>query len=113
MLGTGLEFRRVRGEDRFYNPANARGAYQNQQTDPLRRAPCQSKEKPVLAHVNRDSEKIVGSTDHPKLVPIPTPEPIVSSLSNLERFLDSIMPSVPALYLSKVYSISFFFSSSF
>ncbi|KAG8503227.1 hypothetical protein CXB51_001174 [Gossypium anomalum] len=38
MLGTGLGFRRVRGEDRFYNPAKARRSYQKQQTDQLRRA---------------------------------------------------------------------------
>ncbi|XVF02225.1 hypothetical protein REPUB_Repub04eG0157400 [Reevesia pubescens] len=89
MSETGLEFRRVRGEDRFYNSAKARRSNQNQQSDKLRRpqsdvTASQSKDKPVVVHVN--------------------PEPVkgvVSPLSNLERFLDSIMPSVPALYLSK------------
>ncbi|KAK6252690.1 hypothetical protein QUC31_014410 [Theobroma cacao] len=106
MLGTGLEFRRVRGEDRFYNPAKARRANQNQQTDQLQRAQSdvtrtQSKDKPVVAHMNRHSEKGVGSTDHPKPMLVSAFEPVVSPLSNLERFLDSIMPSVPALYPSK------------
>ncbi|XVE75231.1 hypothetical protein DITRI_Ditri12bG0079000 [Diplodiscus trichospermus] len=106
MLGTGLEFRRVRGEDRFYNPAKARRANHNQQTDQLRSAQSditasQSKDKPVNAHVNRESEKGIASADHPKPVLIAASEPVVSHSSNLERFLDSILPSVPALYLSK------------
>ncbi|XWS34995.1 hypothetical protein CRYUN_Cryun21dG0086400 [Craigia yunnanensis] len=106
MLGTGLEFRRVWGEDRFYNPAKARRANQNPQNDQLRRAQrdvtaSQSKDKPVVAHVNRESEKGVRSTDHTKPVFVPSSEPVVSPLSNLERFLDSIMPFVPTLYLSK------------
>ncbi|XVF84758.1 hypothetical protein PTKIN_Ptkin17bG0064700 [Pterospermum kingtungense] len=106
MLGTGLEFWRVRGEDRFYNPAKARRANQNPQTDQLRRAqtdvtPSISKDKPVVAHLNRESEKRAASTDRPEPVFVPASEPVVSPLSNLERFLDSIMPSVPALYLSK------------
>ena len=110
MFGTALEFRRVRGEDRFYNSAKARRANQNQQTDQLRRAQSdvttsQSKDKPVVGHVNRESETGVGSTNHPKSVLIPVSEPVVSPLSNLERFLDSIVPSVPALY-PEVYSIS-------
>ncbi|PPR87231.1 hypothetical protein GOBAR_AA33460 [Gossypium barbadense] len=87
MLGTGLGFGRVRGEDRFYNPAKARRSYQKQQTDQLRRA--------------QSDYTGLGSTDPPKPVLVPVSEPVVSPLSNLERFLDSVIPSVPALYLSK------------
>ncbi|MBA0717191.1 hypothetical protein Golax_005028, partial [Gossypium laxum] len=99
MLGAGLEFRRGRGEDRFYNPPKARRENQNQQNDQLWRdqadvSPSQSKDK-------SKSDKGIASTDHPKAVPIPATEPIVSPLSNMERFLESVMPSVPALYLSK------------
>lgn len=107
MLGTGLEFRRVRGEDRFCNPAKARRASQNQQIDRLRRAQSdvtasQSKDKlAVVAHVNRESKMGVGSNDHPKPGLVTTSEPVVSPSSNLERFLESVMPSVPALYPSK------------
>ncbi|XWS22472.1 hypothetical protein CRYUN_Cryun29cG0037900 [Craigia yunnanensis] len=109
MFWTGLEFRRGRGEDRFYNPAKARRANHNQQSDQLWRAQSdvtasQSKDKQVVAHVNRESKKVAGSTDHPKSVFVPACEPVVSPLSNLERFLDSIMPSVPALYPSKTMS---------
>ncbi|TYI97430.1 hypothetical protein E1A91_D01G143100v1 [Gossypium mustelinum] len=99
MLGTGLGFRRVRGEDRFYNPAKARRSYQKQQTDQLRRA--QSDYTVSQSNVTWESEKGLGSTDPPKPVLVPVSEPVVSPLSNLERFLDSVIPSVPALYLSK------------
>ncbi|KAE8698859.1 putative Gamma-glutamyl-gamma-aminobutyrate hydrolase [Hibiscus syriacus] len=99
MFGTGLGFRRVRGEDRFYNPAKARRSFENQQTDQLRRA--QSDVTVTQSNVDRETEKVVASTDHNKPVLVPVSEPVVSPLSNLERFLDSVMPSVPALYLSK------------
>ncbi|KAA3466533.1 DUF789 domain-containing protein [Gossypium australe] len=95
MLGTGLGFRRVRGEDRFYNQAKARRSYQKQQTDQLRTA--QSDYTVSQSNVTRESEKGLGSTDPPKPVLVP----VVSPLSNLERFLHSVIPSVPALYLSK------------
>ncbi|KAK8498486.1 hypothetical protein V6N13_100086 [Hibiscus sabdariffa] len=106
MLGTGLEFRRIRGEDRFYNPPKARRENRNQQSDlpwsdQADVSASQSKDKPVVSYVNRVSEKGIGSTDNPKPASIPSSEPIVSPLSNLERFLESVMPSVPALHLSK------------
>ncbi|KAK8487897.1 hypothetical protein V6N13_017570 [Hibiscus sabdariffa] len=108
MLGTELEFRRVVAEDRFDNPAKARRSNSNQSqlSDQRRRAQCdvmssRSKDKLVGEHVNRESEKRVDSTDHPKPVSVPSSESFVSPVSNLERFLSSIMPAVPALYLSK------------
>ncbi|KAK8529531.1 hypothetical protein V6N13_102443 [Hibiscus sabdariffa] len=106
MLGTELEFRRVVAEDRFYDPAKARRSSQSQLSDQRRRAQrdvmsSRSKDKLVGEHVNRESEKRVDSTDHPKPVLVPSSESFVSPLSNLERFLSSIMPAVPALYLSK------------
>ncbi|MBA0655433.1 hypothetical protein Goklo_007921 [Gossypium klotzschianum] len=99
MLGAGLEFRRGRGEDRFYNPPKARRENQNQQNDQLWRD--QADVSPSLSKDKSKSDKGIASTDHPKAVPIPATEPIVSPLSNMERFLESVMPSVPALYLSK------------
>ncbi|XVE84880.1 hypothetical protein DITRI_Ditri17bG0047500 [Diplodiscus trichospermus] len=106
MLGTGMEFRRVRGEDRFYYPAKARRANHNHLSDQLRRAQSdvtatQSKDKPVVAHANRESEKGHGLTEKPKPGFVPTSDPGLPPSSNLERFLDSVMPSVPALHLSK------------
>ncbi|PPD97210.1 hypothetical protein GOBAR_DD05772 [Gossypium barbadense] len=99
MLGAGLEFRRGRGEDRFYNPPKARRENQNQQNDQPWRD--QADVSPSLSKDKSKSDKGIASTDHPKAVPIPATEPIVSPLSNMERFLESVMPSVPALYLSK------------
>lgn len=108
MLGTGLQFTRSRGEDRFYNPAKARRMQQNAQNDQLRRAksdvtPSQSplmKDKQI--ETVREPENRAGLEDPPKPVAAPASEPVVSPLSNLERFLESITPSVPAQYPSKV-----------
>ncbi|KAJ4830442.1 hypothetical protein Tsubulata_029847 [Turnera subulata] len=98
MLGAGLQFSRGgRGEDRFYNPAKARRPHQNQQHRPdhLRRAQSDVS-KPLYEPENRTEE------DLPKPVAEPAFEPAVPlQLSNLERFLESIVPSVPAQYLSK------------
>ncbi|KAM3692982.1 hypothetical protein ACJW31_08G130500 [Castanea mollissima] len=97
MLGTGLQFGRARGEDRFYNPAKARRAHQNlnRQSEQLRRAQSDvtsSHSHPVREKsvANREPENRTGSNEPSE----PTP-------SNLERFLKSITPSVPAQYPSK------------
>nr|XP_043613394.1 uncharacterized protein LOC122585329 isoform X2 [Erigeron canadensis] len=83
MLGAGLQFGRSRGgEDRFYNPAKARRNRLNNQ-DNLRRA--QSDVTPA--------ETLV--------VKIPVETPVPSPVCNLERFLESITPSVAAQLLSK------------
>jgi hypothetical protein len=103
MLGAGLQFGRSRGEDRFYNPAKARSARRNSYNeDNLRRAVSdisvsQSppiKEKPVVV-AEPDSEPPLKHVAEPDL------EPVTSSLCNLDRFLEFVVPSVPAQYLSK------------
>ncbi|KAD0618060.1 hypothetical protein E3N88_43975 [Mikania micrantha] len=79
MLGAGLQFGRSRGgEDRFYNPAKARRNRQNQ-----------------------DNPRRVQN-DPSELIPVELP------VCNLKRFLESITPSVPAQYPSKVGSGPFF-----
>lgn len=109
MLGTGLQFGRGRGEDRFYNPAKARRAHQNQRAEQLRRAQSDvttsqsssAKENPVQREPeNRFDRTGLGEPQNP--IAVPALEPVVSPLSNLERFLQSITPSVPAQYPSKV-----------
>ncbi|KAL8112188.1 hypothetical protein AgCh_019761 [Apium graveolens] len=99
MLGAGLQFGRSRGEDRFYNPAKARSSRRGQlNQDHLRRAlsdvtASQSK----AAAINRESEI-------KKAAPLPPPplvQPVASPLRNLEMFLESVIPSVPAQYPSK------------
>ncbi|GLT58187.1 hypothetical protein SLA2020_311020 [Shorea laevis] len=104
MSGAGLSFERVRGEGRFYNPAKARRAHQNQQTDQLRRAQSDvtASQSPSVNDKSVSSEKREPENqDPPKPVAVPAFEPLVSPLSNLKRFLESIIPSVPAQYLSK------------
>ena len=110
MLGTGLQMTRARGEERFYNPARARRAHQNQKAaEQLRRAQSDvtSSQSPAIKgssnNLNREPENRAGPVEHhPKPVAVPAGEPVVKPLSNLERFLLSITPSVPAQYLSKV-----------
>ncbi|XP_068326260.1 uncharacterized protein [Pyrus communis] len=104
MLSTGLQFTRGRGEDRFYNPARARRAHQNQKAEQLRRPQSDVTPSPspsLKGNPNREPENRTGSDEPPKPVAVPAFEPVVEPLSNLERFLQSISPSVPAQYLSK------------
>ncbi|KAL8157493.1 uncharacterized protein LOC141674143 isoform X1 [Apium graveolens] len=93
MLGAGLQFGRKRGEDRFYNPAKARSTRRGQlNQDHLRRALSDVTASQSKASVNSKEQEIV------KEVPL---EPVVSPLCNLERFLESVIPSVRAQYPSK------------
>ena len=110
MLGTAMNFSRGRGEDRFYNPPQARRALHTAENDRIRRAhsdvtPSRSssvvREKSVDS-VEKKLENRVGSEETKKVVAVPSCEPEVKRLSNLERFLESITPSVPAQHLSKV-----------
>lgn len=109
MLGAGLQFARGCGDDRFYNPTKARRAHQGRQNDQLRRAQSDvsSGQSPLvkpsaMSSVIRETEYGDGCDELPKSIAMSAFEPVVSSLSNLERFLQSIAPSVPAQYLSKV-----------
>lgn len=110
MLGTGLQFGRGgHGEDRFYNPVKAR---RNQH-----HYPPQTQQKPKAGPVvttkgksaildNIEPENRVGSEElSSKAVAVPASEPVVvvvapESSSNLDRFLESTVPCVPAQYLS-------------
>ncbi|KAJ7943114.1 Protein of unknown function (DUF789) [Quillaja saponaria] len=108
MLGTGLQFGRARGEDRFYNPAKARRSHQNQENDQLRRAKSDMtatrsasvREKSVVP-VTREPENRAVAEELSKPVAEPSVEPVVKPASNLVRFLQSVTPSVPVQYLSK------------
>lgn len=108
MLGTGLQLGRSRGEDRFYDPVKARKNRQNQrsQEDQLRRAqsdvtvhshssPSVMKDSSVVSSLNRVEES------RKKVVIEPALEPVASPLCNLEQFLVSVTPFVPAQYLPK------------
>ncbi|XP_030455491.1 uncharacterized protein LOC115676669 [Syzygium oleosum] len=98
MLGTGLQFRRVRGEDRFYVPVKARKNQNQMQRQSAVRSKNDESESPdskrkPFASENGDSTEAANAVDKSSVV----------SRSNLDRFLDSTTPSVEAHYLSKVY----------
>ena len=105
MLGTGLNFGRARGEDRFFSPAKARRPFHTMENDKLRRAHSDvtGRDKSVDLG-NRVPENRVGSDEEEakKSGAVPSCEPVLSRLSNLERFLQAITPSVSAQYLPKV-----------
>ncbi|BAT93802.1 hypothetical protein LR48_Vigan02g244300 [Vigna angularis] len=104
MLGTGLNFGRALGEDRFYSPAKARRPFHTMENDKLRRAHSDvtGRDKSVDLG-NRVPENRVGSDEEEakKSGAVPSCEPVVTRLSNLERFLQAITPSVPVQYPPK------------
>ena len=110
MLGTGLNFGRARGEDRFHAPAKPRRSFHGGvENDRLRRAhsdvtasrSSSVRDKSVESVGSREPENRVGS-EEAKGVAVPSCEAAAKPLSNLERFLRAITPSVPAQDPSKV-----------
>ncbi|XP_042501013.1 uncharacterized protein LOC122078888 [Macadamia integrifolia] len=126
MLGTGLQFGRAHGEDRFYNPVKARRNHhqqqqqqqqqKQQQQQPQQQTQQQQSQRtringPVNTAVstkgkavvsdNREPENRAGSDENSKPMATPASESIIAPPSNLDRFLESTTPSVPAQYLSK------------
>ncbi|CAL9249059.1 unnamed protein product [Arabidopsis halleri] len=96
MLGAGFQLTRGRhGDDPFYTSAKSRRA--NQRIDQLRRAQSDASNGPSSAHskVNHND-----SSPHKQNLLVAS-EPSASSSSNLDRFLESVTPSVPAQFLSK------------
>ena len=101
MLGTSLQLRRAHGEDRFYIPVKAR-KNQNQQRQQLQKAKSDvtaktassAKSKTAISE-NRNPEASSCSIAKPSSEPSTAP-------SNLDRFLESTTPAVPAQYFSKV-----------
>ncbi|XP_010248942.1 PREDICTED: uncharacterized protein LOC104591427 [Nelumbo nucifera] len=116
MLGAGLQFGRSHGEDRFYNPVKARRNHHNQQQQPQQQqhqqqlqrtrnngalSPSPTTKGKAVVSDNREPENRVGSEETSKPVAMPASEPSIAPPSNLDRFLESTTPSVPAQYLSK------------
>lgn len=106
MLGTNLQFGRVRGEDRFYIPVKAR---KNQNQKQKQRTAAKSDVKESASPKNTKDSVVKPSISSD--VTVSVPEPSVVSVSNLDRFLKFTTPSVPAQYLSKVdfYFVLFYF----
>ncbi|KAH1250572.1 hypothetical protein GmHk_05G013694 [Glycine max] len=102
MLGTALQFGGVRGDDRFYIPVKTRKS-QNQRKQ-SHRAKNNEPENTDLASkskidVSEDNNSNSDSNLNQSLKP--TLSPSVESVSNIDRFLESTTPSVPAQYFSK------------
>ncbi|MBA0616655.1 hypothetical protein Godav_026157, partial [Gossypium davidsonii] len=114
MLGAGLQFGKVRGEDRFYIPVKARrNQNQKQQQKPKQEAVKEDNEKSnskSSASLTKSKDLASGNNNNKNINPkktlasstIPSSEESRVSRSNLERFLESTTPSVPAQYFSKV-----------
>lgn len=103
ILGTGLQLGRMRGEDRYYIPVKAR----KNQSQPQRYASDRSRNDGFESPNPSTKKKISAlGKEKPKEPMVSTERPSqdlsVASHSNLERFLESTTPSVPAQYLSKV-----------
>lgn len=109
MLGTALQFSGVRGEDRFYIPVKAR-KNQNQRKQSHRaknnepeNADLASKNKVDVSENSNNNSNIKSKSDSNLNQSLkPTLSPSVESVSNIDRFLESTTPSVPAQYFSKV-----------
>lgn len=102
MLGAGLHF--GRGEDRFYNPMKARRNHQNQLPQRPRNggrvsAAAAAKGR-VVNSENRELESRSAASD--EAAEVSGSSPVKATRSNLDRFLESTTPSVPAQYLPKV-----------
>lgn len=105
MLGAGVRFGRGKGEDRFYDSSRARKGLLSRQNDRLCCTTQQDASATTPSYADKDVSTRPGdrlaSDEATKPVPFSNPQPVVSPLSNLERFLQSVTPSVPAQFLSK------------
>ena len=97
MLATDLQFRRAPGEDQFYNPVKARRSMHSMENDRLRR----DNSDVTASRSSIVREKSVDSVSmEPDNRTEGEPKKLVASkrMSNLERFLEAITPSVPIQY---------------
>ncbi|KAK8692675.1 hypothetical protein V6N13_070282 [Hibiscus sabdariffa] len=111
MLGAGLQFGKVRGEDRCYIPVKARKNPNKKQQHKLKQdvvkeddEKSNSKSSASLAKSktnNNNNEKKVNPKKTLVSSTTPGSEESMVLRSNLERFLESTTPSVPAQYFSK------------
>lgn len=104
MMGSGLQFNRsFNGEDRFYSAAKARRNVNRSFNgeDNLRRA---KSDVAISNFPTKTKMKVAAVDESTKELPVAAAVPAseVLPLCNLQRFLKSVTPSVPAQYLSKV-----------
>ncbi|KAK7314590.1 hypothetical protein VNO77_33116 [Canavalia gladiata] len=100
MLGTALQFGGVRGEDRFYIPVKAR---KNQ--NPRKQAQKDKSGETESANSVSKSQLVVSENGNPNessySLNKPSSSPSLKSASNIDRFLKSTTPLVPAQFFSK------------
>ncbi|CAJ1935425.1 unnamed protein product [Sphenostylis stenocarpa] len=100
MLGTALQFGGVRGEDRFYIPVKARkNQSQRKQGNRAKNGEPENADLTSKSKVDVSENSNVNRNLNQSLKP--TLSPCVESVSNIDRFLDSTTPLVPAQYFSK------------
>ncbi|KAL4633162.1 hypothetical protein ACB092_04G102200 [Castanea dentata] len=87
MLGNGLRFGGGRGENRFYIPVKARKNQNNQQKQGRK--------------ANSNTNKADDTDTKDLSCNSPLQNPPLEPVTNLDRFLDSTKPLVPAQYFSK------------
>ncbi|KAG5040794.1 hypothetical protein JHK85_013270 [Glycine max] len=102
MLGTALQFGGVRGDDRFYIPVKTRKS-QNQRKQSHRAKNNEPENTDLVSKSKIDISEDNNSNSDSNLNQSlkPTLSPSVESVSNIDRFLESTTPSVPAQYFSK------------
>lgn len=100
-MGTGVQFGRVRGDDRFYIPVKGR-KNKHQLKQQSQRAQSDRTESSVSSTKSKNATAEVRNLKEPsKSTPKASSEPSFSPYSNLDRFLEATRPSVPAQYFSK------------
>ncbi|KAL5726484.1 hypothetical protein ACHQM5_009525 [Ranunculus cassubicifolius] len=110
MLGTGLQFGRGHGEDRFYDPLKARRNQhhyppqqqnQNQFRKPNKNSnnlvSIKGKSAVFVDNLEQENRVVVDEVSLPATT---AQEQVSAGLSNLDRFLESTTPSIPAQYIS-------------
>jgi hypothetical protein len=105
MLGTSLQFGGLRGEDQFYIPVKSRkNQIQNQRNKTQR---DNKSEDSISKNQLLDSENKNFNEDSHSL------KNKSSSGSNIDRFMESTTPLVPAHYFSKVDFVCLLFNYEF
>lgn len=110
MLGTALQFGGVRGDDRFYIPVKAR-KNQNQRKQAQKDNSGEIKSEDSSSKTQLvDSENRNLNDDSSYSLNNKPSCPSVEPASNIDMFLESTTPLVPAQYFSKVDLICLFYA---
>lgn len=118
MFETNLRWGRAHGEDRFYTTVkprrnNRRGHQRGPRRSQNGVASSAARESPSPPPVSKEDDRVgLGKPASKPLAASASPSPSSTEVAqpcNLDRFLESTTPSVPAQYLSKVQNVSSFF----